>query len=101
MITGGFSQGGALSMYTALTLEKQLAGLLCLSTWLPLHKTFPKVDAFMFLCRARFGRIVVAETFSHVSKRPLSCHDKILSLSYIIILGTEMEFKHTGTTVSW
>ena len=42
MLTGGFSQGGALSMYTALTLEKQLGGLLCLSTWLPLHKSFPQ-----------------------------------------------------------
>ncbi|XP_028402361.1 acyl-protein thioesterase 2-like isoform X2 [Dendronephthya gigantea] len=42
IIIGGFSQGGAVSMYTALTLDKQLGGLLCLSTWLPLHKTFPK-----------------------------------------------------------
>jgi predicted esterase len=29
-------------MYTALTLEKRLGGLLVLSSWLPLHKSFPQ-----------------------------------------------------------
>lgn len=42
IVIGGFSQGGALSMYTALTLEKRLGGLLVLSSWLPLHKSFPQ-----------------------------------------------------------
>ena len=42
IVIGGFSQGGALSMYTALTLQKQLGGLLALSSWLPLHKAFPQ-----------------------------------------------------------
>ncbi|CAG0914461.1 unnamed protein product [Notodromas monacha] len=38
---GGFSQGGALAMYTGLTTPKKLAGLICLSCWIPLHKKFP------------------------------------------------------------
>lgn len=41
IILGGFSQGGALSLYTALTAQHQLAGVVALSCWLPLHKTFP------------------------------------------------------------
>lgn len=38
---GGFSQGGAVSLYTALTLGKPLAGVIALSSWLPLHQKFP------------------------------------------------------------
>ena len=48
---GGFSQGGALALYTALTMEKPLAGILALSSWLPLHNSFPEVrclDEFQF-----------------------------------------------------
>uniref|UniRef100_A0A8C6S471 palmitoyl-protein hydrolase n=1 Tax=Neogobius melanostomus TaxID=47308 RepID=A0A8C6S471_9GOBI len=40
IILGGFSQGGALSLYTALTSQLQVAGVVALSCWLPLHKTF-------------------------------------------------------------
>ncbi|XP_042337434.1 acyl-protein thioesterase 2-like [Plectropomus leopardus] len=43
IMLGGFSQGGALSLYTALTCEHQLAGVVALSCWLPLHQTFPSV----------------------------------------------------------
>uniref|UniRef100_A0A8C1RC82 palmitoyl-protein hydrolase n=2 Tax=Cyprinus carpio TaxID=7962 RepID=A0A8C1RC82_CYPCA len=42
IILGGFSQGGALSLYTALTSQQQLAAVVGLSCWLPLHKTFPQ-----------------------------------------------------------
>ncbi|XP_010224661.1 PREDICTED: acyl-protein thioesterase 2 [Tinamus guttatus] len=41
IILGGFSQGGALSLYTALTCQHQLAGIVALSCWLPLHLFFP------------------------------------------------------------
>jgi lysophospholipase II len=34
---GGFSQGGALALYTALTSSLNLAGVVALSTWLPLR----------------------------------------------------------------
>ena len=39
IIVGGFSQGGAVALYTALTREPNYAGIVALSTWLPLHKT--------------------------------------------------------------
>jgi lysophospholipase-2 len=41
VVLGGFSQGGALAFYTGLTTPKKLAGLVCLSGWIPLHKSFP------------------------------------------------------------
>uniref|UniRef100_A0A1B6GVW1 palmitoyl-protein hydrolase n=1 Tax=Cuerna arida TaxID=1464854 RepID=A0A1B6GVW1_9HEMI len=41
IVLGGFSQGGALALYSALTFPKKLAGVMALSCWLPLHKSFP------------------------------------------------------------
>ena len=43
IVLGGFSQGGALAMYTGLTGKYKLAGIIGLSCWLPLHKSFPAV----------------------------------------------------------
>ncbi|XP_053414539.1 acyl-protein thioesterase 1 isoform X2 [Nycticebus coucang] len=40
IILGGFSQGGALSLYTALTTQQKLAGVTALSCWLPLRSSF-------------------------------------------------------------
>ena len=34
---GGFSQGGAVSLYTAAVIKKPLAAVIALSSWLPLH----------------------------------------------------------------
>lgn len=42
IVIGGFSQGGATALYAGLTSEKELAGVVALSTWLPLHKNFPE-----------------------------------------------------------
>lgn len=41
IILGGFSQGGALSLYAGLTFSKPIGGVVGLSCWLPLHKSFP------------------------------------------------------------
>jgi predicted esterase len=47
IIVGGFSQGGAVALYSALAKpQKSLAGVVALSTWLPLHQTFPTVRLF-------------------------------------------------------
>ncbi|GCB61937.1 hypothetical protein scyTo_0007136, partial [Scyliorhinus torazame] len=45
IILGGFSQGGALSLYTALTTHQKLAGVIGLSCWLPLRNSFPEAAA--------------------------------------------------------
>ncbi|XP_076440765.1 acyl-protein thioesterase 1-like isoform X2 [Babylonia areolata] len=36
---GGISQGGAVALYTAFTVDKPVGGIVALSTWLPLHRT--------------------------------------------------------------
>lgn len=41
IVLGGFSQGGALALYSALTFPHKLAGVVALSCWLPLRKNFP------------------------------------------------------------
>ncbi|XP_037933551.1 acyl-protein thioesterase 1 isoform X2 [Teleopsis dalmanni] len=41
IVVGGFSQGGALALYSALTYDQPVAGVVALSCWLPLHKQFP------------------------------------------------------------
>jgi phospholipase/carboxylesterase len=40
IVIAGFSQGGAVAMHTALRSERKLAGLMALSTYLPLRKAF-------------------------------------------------------------
>uniref|UniRef100_A0A8D0A377 Acyl-protein thioesterase 1 n=1 Tax=Sander lucioperca TaxID=283035 RepID=A0A8D0A377_SANLU len=45
ILLGGFSQGGALSLYTALTTQQKLAGVVALSCWLPLRSSFPQASA--------------------------------------------------------
>ncbi|XP_059183217.1 acyl-protein thioesterase 1 isoform X1 [Centropristis striata] len=45
ILLGGFSQGGALSLYTALTTQQKLAGVVALSCWLPLRNSFPQASA--------------------------------------------------------
>jgi len=44
IIIGGFSQGGALSLYTAVTTRHKLAGVVALSCWMPLHKQLASLD---------------------------------------------------------
>ncbi|CAH1968289.1 unnamed protein product [Acanthoscelides obtectus] len=41
IMVGGFSQGGALALYSMLTYPQKLAGVVALSCWLPLNKSFP------------------------------------------------------------
>lgn len=45
IVLGGFSQGGAMSIYTGLTAKVKFAGIVVLSGWLLLSKTFREVLA--------------------------------------------------------
>ncbi|XP_005107837.1 acyl-protein thioesterase 1 isoform X2 [Aplysia californica] len=40
IVIGGFSQGGAIALYTAFAADVKIGGVLALSTWLPLNKYF-------------------------------------------------------------
>lgn len=44
IIIGGFSQGGALSLYSSLVTQHTLGGVVALSCWLPLRDSFPAVS---------------------------------------------------------
>ncbi|KAI1366645.1 phospholipase/Carboxylesterase [Xylaria arbuscula] len=43
IVLGGFSQGGAMALLTGLTAKVKLAGVVGLSTWLPLDAKFPSL----------------------------------------------------------
>lgn len=40
-MVAGFSQGGAIALHCGLRRQKPLAGIVALSTWLPLNKDYP------------------------------------------------------------
>jgi predicted esterase len=42
IVIGGFSQGGATALYSALSTPYKFGGVLAMSTWLPLHEKFPE-----------------------------------------------------------
>ena len=44
IILGGFSQGGAIALYTALNTELRLGGVVALSCWVPLHKQLNQAE---------------------------------------------------------
>ncbi|KAF9062230.1 Phospholipase/carboxylesterase/thioesterase [Rhodocollybia butyracea] len=45
IVLGGFSQGASMSLFTSLSLDKQLAGVVCLSGWILIKTTFQKPHA--------------------------------------------------------
>ena len=42
IVVGGFSQGGAVALHTAMRLTIPIAGYIALSTWLPFASSYPK-----------------------------------------------------------
>lgn len=50
IMIGGFSQGGALAIHSALTFPKKLAGIIALSCWLPMSKAFNPVSRQLNFC---------------------------------------------------
>ncbi|KAI0220063.1 Acyl-protein thioesterase 1 [Lamellibrachia satsuma] len=44
IVVGGFSQGGATALFSCLAIPQEpVAGIVALSSWLPLHKRFPEI----------------------------------------------------------
>ncbi|GAB1607197.1 acyl-protein thioesterase 1-like [Argonauta hians] len=63
VMIGGFSQGGAVALYTAFTLAKPLAGVISLSSWIPLNKQFPRIvtgnkETPLLLCHGTADNLV-------------------------------------------
>eukprot|EP01112_Ceratiomyxa_fruticulosa_P015483 TRINITY_DN4551_c0_g2_i1.p1 TRINITY_DN4551_c0_g2~~TRINITY_DN4551_c0_g2_i1.p1 ORF type:complete len:223 (-),score=39.21 TRINITY_DN4551_c0_g2_i1:97-765(-) len=71
ILLAGASQGGAVALYSGLTFDKPLAGILALSTYLPLHKNFPKVineanrNTKLLMCHGEDDEVV---KFAHGKK---------------------------------
>lgn len=83
MIIGGFSQGGAVALQTALRYPHRLGGLLALSTYLPLAKTLAtevsaaNLELPIFVAHGQFDTLVPAswadytiQQLQHLSYQP-------------------------------
>ncbi len=81
VVLAGFSQGGAVVLHTALRYPKRLAGVVALSTYLPLQKDFPnEVSAEnksipIFMAHGRFDDIIPLP-------RALASRDQLLKMGY-------------------
>jgi phospholipase/carboxylesterase len=69
IVIAGFSQGGAIALQTALRQEQALAGVLALSTYLPLHTSFEKEktkanqNTPIFMAHGTFDTIIPLSTY--------------------------------------
>lgn len=64
IVLGGFSQGGALAIYSALRYTKPLAGIVALSCWLPLYKQFPYVSFYFLEITTEKSKIIIMSFIS-------------------------------------
>ena len=89
IIIAGFSQGGAIAIYTALTLASELGGLIALSTYMPLEKKF--TDLAKNSNKLQSSKLPIF--FAHGS------YDPVIPLSY----GekTKSFIEQFGYTVDW
>ena len=70
IVLAGFSQGGAIALHTALRYPQRLAGVLALSTYLPLKSTLvaeahpANADLPIFMAHGTFDNVISLETCS-------------------------------------
>lgn len=68
IILVGFSQGGAIALHTALRYPQRLAGIIALSTYLPLSATLDaeksqaNLDTPIFMAHGSFDEVIVLDT---------------------------------------
>lgn len=88
ILIAGASQGGAIALYSGLTLPKKLAGILALSTYLPLHATFPTVlakenlETPILICHGEKDEIVKYEWGKRSYELIKGAHKNITFKSY-------------------
>lgn len=64
IVLAGFSQGGAIALHLGLRFPQRLAGILALSTYLPLHQTLPQEaapanrDVPILMCHGQFDPLL-------------------------------------------
>ena len=87
IVLAGFSQGGAIAMHTALRHSTALAGLMALSTYLPLSEHFEAEVASNAEAQARSLPILMAHgSFDPVVPMALGAHsrDLLTSIGYAV-----------------
>ncbi|KAL2766709.1 acyl-protein thioesterase 1 isoform 4 [Daubentonia madagascariensis] len=95
IILGGFSQGGALSLYIALTTQQKLAGVTALSCWLPLRASFQCHGDCDPLVPMMFGSLTVEKLKTLVNPANVtfktyegmmhsSCHQEMMDVKQFI-----------------
>ena len=89
IVIAGFSQGGAIALHTALRFPNRLAGLIALSTWLPLVQAFREEVAAAPGATARDLPIFMAH----------GSFDPVLPVELGKISKEALE--HAGFTVEW
>jgi len=88
LLLAGASQGGAIALYAGLTYKKPLAGILALSTYLPLHTHFPKVltdenkNIPLLMCHGEQDSIVKFEWAQKSYDILKSCHNNVEFKTY-------------------
>ena len=84
IVLAGFSQGGAIALYTALRYPQKLAGVLALSTYLPLHHSFhseahpANADMPIFMAHGTFDDVIRMD-MSQISLNLLKNHQYSVS----------------------
>ena len=77
IIIAGFSQGGAIALYTGLRYPKKLGGLIALSTWIPLEEKIKNelgkdnsqpLNLPIFLAHGEYDQVIPFE-FGEISKK--------------------------------
>lgn len=77
IVLAGFSQGGAIALHTALRYSQRLAGILALSTYLPLKSTLladrqtANLDLPIFMAHGKFDSVITLAT-AQISKAELT-----------------------------
>lgn len=89
IVVAGFSQGGAIALHTALRFPRRLAGLIALSTWLPLAQAFREDVAAVPGAVSRDLPIFMAH----------GSYDPVLPVELGKISKEALE--HAGFTVEW
>lgn len=80
IVVGGISQGGAVSLLTGLTTERPLAGIFCLSTYIPLRSKVPEVSNLCFQSFLKISQSDPRLQFATAQARTLPilwCHGNI------------------------
>jgi phospholipase/carboxylesterase len=89
IVVAGFSQGGAIALHTALRFPQRLAGLIALSTWLPLVQAFREDVA----SASRPAPLDLPIFMAH------GIYDPVLPLE--LGKASKAALEHAGFTVEW